>query len=105
MNHLLLSICIGLAAALADTIPMILKKLDKLFILSAFFMWLIIGMVNAYFYVSSIPLLNGLFIALMFFLPLSFLIYRLDSSAFLQVCISTVVLGCLVGLLTGLWIK
>ena len=105
MNSFILSICIGLVAALIDIIPMSIKKVDKLFICSAFMMWLIIGIVNTKLRIVDPPVLNGLVVSLLFFIPLSFLIYKLDNSAFLQVCISTILLGSLVGLVTGLLIK
>jgi len=105
MNTFILSLCIGLAAALLDIIPMVLKKLDNLFILSAFSLWVIIGIVNAQLQISRIPLLNGLIIALLFFIPLSFLIYRQDPGAFLQVCLSTLILGSLLGLTSGFLLK
>ncbi|MDC7235345.1 MAG: hypothetical protein PQJ58_19080 [Spirochaetales bacterium] len=105
MNSFLISICIGVAAAVLDVIPMAVKKLDHLFIASAFSLWLIIGIVNARLVLLEIPVLNGLLVTFLFFIPLSFLIYRLDSSAFIQVCVSTVVLGSLVGFATGILIN
>jgi len=105
VNSFITSICIGLIAASIDIIPMFIKKLDKLFILSAFTMWLIIGIVNAQLRILEIPVLNGLLITLLFFTPLSFLIFRQDNSAFIQICITTIILGSAVGLATGFLIK
>ena len=105
MNSFTISLCIGLAAAVIDIIPMIIKRLDKLFILSAFTMWIFVGIANGMLNIVETPVLNGLAVALMFFLPLSFLIFRQDNSAFLQICITTVLLGSLVGAGTGIFIK
>ncbi len=105
MNNLIISILIGLVAALADIVPMLIKKLDKLFILSAFTMWLIIGIVNTFFRIVDNSILNGLIITSLFFIPLSFLIFRQDNSAFFQICITTVILGILIGFSSGTLIK
>lgn len=105
MNYFLISILIGLAAAIIDTIPMVIKKLDIMFILSAFTLWIVVGIFVPKVQFASFQTLNGLIIALLLFLPLSFLIYKLDKNAFAQVIISTVILGCLVGFFSGLFIK
>jgi len=105
MNNILISSAIGLAAAIIDVVPMILKKLDRLFILSAFSMWVIVGFATAYIRISGNNTFNGILVALLFFIPLSFLIFKLDPSAFFQVCLSTVLLGAAVGFSSGILIK
>ncbi len=90
-------IAAGLIAGLIDIIPMIIKKLDPLFIASAFTMWLVAGFLAGTLHLTGIPAVNGLLCALLVFLPLSFLIYRMDRAAMIQVCVTTVVLGLLVG--------
>lgn len=105
MSNFLISLCIGLGAALLDTLPMMVKKLDRMFILSAFSMWVFVGIASSYWSLSSVPVINGLCAAFLFFIPLSFLIYRLDSRALLQVCLSTIFLGCLVGWASGFFLK
>jgi hypothetical protein len=105
MNHFLISILIGLAAAIIDCVPMIIKKIDIMFILSAFTMWIIVGILSSNILLMKHPTLNGAIFAILFFLPLSFLIYRLDRNALALIIISTLVLGCLVGFISGLLIK
>ena len=105
MNNFIISICIGLGAALIDIAPMLVKKLEKPFILSAFTMWLFIGVVNAQLRVFESSVLNGLLVTLLFFIPLSFLIFRQDNSAFIQICVTTTILGSAVGLVTGFLVR
>lgn len=102
MNYFAISILIGLAAGTIDVIPMIIKKLDILFILSAFTMWIVVGIFVSKIQIVDIAALNGILVALLIFLPLSFLIYKLDKSAFMQVRISTVVLGGLLGFFSNI---
>jgi hypothetical protein len=105
MNNFLISVFIGLAAAIIDCVPMFVKKLDIMFILSAFTMWMIVGILSSNFQLVKYPTLNGASIAILMFIPLSFLIYRLDRNAIAQVIISTLILGCSVGFISGLLIK
>jgi hypothetical protein len=48
MKAFLISVLIGLVAALIDTIPMMVRKMDKTFIVSAFFVWIILGIFILY---------------------------------------------------------
>lgn len=101
MNYLFY-LLIGLAAAAIDTIPMLIKKLDTMFILSAVSTWVIVGLLAPITKLVQIGWLNGLIIALMVFLPMLFLIIRLDKQALPQIVITTVVLGAAVGFFTNL---
>ncbi len=102
MNNVFISILIGSAAGLVDIIPMIIKKLDRLFILSAFSMWVSVGILSWNLTLVKIPALNSLLFALLVFAPLSFLVYRLDRAAMIQVCVTMVVLGLLTGFIPAL---
>jgi len=104
MKSLLISLLIGLAAAAVDTLPMILKKLDRMFILSAFFFWLVLGVLIPRVQLLSSAWLNGLVTALLVLVPLLFLIYRQDREALLQICLTTLVLGAAVGWASGRFI-
>ena len=39
----MVSLVIGLIAAVIDTAPMVIRKMDKFFIVSAFCVWVILG--------------------------------------------------------------
>lgn len=104
MNSFLISLLIGLAAAILDCIPMFIKKLDIMFILSAFTMWVLVGIFSLNFQIVKYPTLNGALFAILLFTPLSFLIYRLDPKALTQIILSTLILGSIVGFFSGLLI-
>jgi hypothetical protein len=105
LSNLLISFVIGLGAAIVDVVPMIIKKLDRMFILSAFTMWIIVGILVPKIDFSRFPTINGLLSAILLFLPLSFLIYKMDKNAMFQVIITTIALGCIIGFLSGIFIK
>ncbi|MDC7224912.1 MAG: hypothetical protein PQJ60_14285 [Spirochaetales bacterium] len=97
MQNILISLALGLGAALIDTIPMFLKKLNPLFVLSAFLFWLAAGLLIPQVGLTERAWLNGGAVALILVIPLLPLIYLSDRSALVQVVLTTVVLGGLVG--------
>lgn len=105
MTNIFLCIVIGIIIGTIDIVPMIIKKLDIMFILSAFSLWIVVTILSGNLNIIGNQILNGLVFSILVFIPLSFLIYRVDSGAFIQVLITTVIFGLLVGLLTGLFIK
>ena len=105
MKNYLISLLIGLIAALIDIAPMVIKKLDKFFILSAFFVWIILGLFIPKINFVSISFLNGIIVALLFVLPMAFLIYKLDPKGLPVIIITTIILGCLVGIFSRMLVK
>jgi hypothetical protein len=100
MKNYLISLLIGLAAAIIDTAPMIIRKMDKLFIVSAFFVWIVLGVFIPKINFVSIPFLNGIIVSVLFVLPMAFLIYKLDPKGLPVVIVTTIILGCAVGFLS-----
>lgn len=105
MKNILISLGIGLIAAIIDVAPMIIRKMDKSFIVSAFLVWIVLGLFISKLHFVSNAVLNGLIVSLLFVLPISVLIYKLDPKGLPIVIITTIILGCGVGFLTGLLIK
>jgi hypothetical protein len=105
MKGFLLSLLIGLIAAVIDIAPMVIRKMDKFFIASAFFVWIILGIFIPKINFVSNSSLNGIVVAVLFILPMSFLIYKLDRKGLPIVIITTIILGCGVGFFSGLFIK
>lgn len=104
MSKILISLIIGLIAAIIDVVPMIIKRLDLKYILSAFTMWIVMGLLVYEVNYSKFSTVNGLITALLVYLPMSFLIFKLDKSAIIQVSVTTIFLGCLVGYFSGVLI-
>ena len=97
MKSYLVSLVIGLVAAVIDVVPMIARKMDKFFIISAFFTWIVLGVFIPKINFTPISFLNGAIVAILFVLPMSVLIYKLDPKGLPAIAITTIVLGCAVG--------
>jgi len=97
MKDFLFSIVLGIAVGTIDIIPMIIKKLDTLFVLSAFFMWITVGILVPKMDVTGIFWADGILTAILVYIPLLFLILRLDRQALPQITLTTLILGALTG--------
>ncbi|WP_010253308.1 hypothetical protein [Treponema primitia] len=105
MKNYLISLVIGLIAAIIDTTPMIIRKMDTVFIISAFFVWIVLGLFIPKINFVSISFLNGIIVSILFVLPITFLIYKLDPSGLPIIIVTTILLGCAVGFFSKLFIK
>ena len=105
MKSYLISLLIGLMADVVDTVPMILRKMDKYFIISAFFVWVVLGIFIPRIHFVSISFLNGIIVAVLFVLPMEFLIYKLDPKGLPIVIVTTIVLGGVVGFFSKMFIR
>ncbi|MDR1315897.1 MAG: hypothetical protein LBK13_03390 [Spirochaetales bacterium] len=105
MKTFFISLAIGLIAAVIDTVPMIIRKMDNFFIISAFCTWIILGLFIPQINFVTIPFINGIIVAVLFVLPMSFLIYKLDHKGLPAVIITTIVLGCAVGFFSKMFVK
>jgi hypothetical protein len=105
MYNFIISLLIGLAAAAIDTAPMIIKKLDTTFILSAFFFWMLLGFLIPRANIVSISWLNGVLVAWFMLIPLLFLIMKFDKNSIPLVIITTTFLGAGVGFVSHVFLK
>jgi hypothetical protein len=104
MKSYLISLLIGLIAAVIDIVPMIIRRMDRLFIISAFFVWIVLGVFIPKINFVSISFLNGIIVSVLFVLPMAFLIYKLDQKGLPIVIVTTIVLGCGVGFFSKMFI-
>jgi hypothetical protein len=81
MKRILLSLLIGAVAAAIDVGPMIAKRLDPTFILSALFTWLFLGILIPCARITSTGWIDGILVSLMFVIPIACLTVRLDRGA------------------------
>lgn len=105
MYNFLISLGLGLTAAIIDTAPMIIRKMDRTFILSAFFTWLVLGIIIPSAKLIPISWLNGAVITMMTVIPIIVLVTKLDRQAIPVMLASALVLGALIGFVSGLLIK
>lgn len=99
MNVILLSVLIGIVVGAIDALPMILKKLPKRAIVSAFLQYLFISII-----IINIDLPNvvwwieGGLIALMMAIPIIIIIAETDKKSVPIILANAVVLGTLIAL-------
>jgi hypothetical protein len=105
MKNYIISLLIGVVAAIIDTAPMIIRKMDKFFIISAFLVWIILGLFIPKINFVPISFLNGIIVSILFVLPMAFLIYRLDPKGLPVIIIITIILGCGIGFFSKLFMR
>lgn len=101
MSKLLISILIGVLAAIIDVVPMILQKLDKFACWSAFTHWIIMGIIISYINIPFSPWLKGLVIAEISAIPVMILVVKDEPFSILPISIMSAVLGIAVGISTA----
>lgn len=102
MNNILIALGLGIGAGIVDIIPMIIKRLDRYSILSAFMQWVFLGVIIRY---SSIFGLtgwaNGVVAALLGAIPIVLLVVKEDKNAPRIILGTSVVLGGIVGFVSS----
>lgn len=92
---------IGIIAGIIDIIPMIIQKLDKFAIISAFVHWIVLGILIAY---VDFPLplwLKGLVIAELSALPILVLVWKDNPKSVIPIVMMSAILGIIVGIATA----
>ena len=99
MNVLILSILIGLAAGIIDVIPMLIKKLDKRALFSAFLQYFFLGIIIVNIDLPYIAWwLEGGLISLAFTLPIVLLVSKEDKKSVPIIIANSIILGTLIGI-------
>ena len=100
MSKFLISIIIGIVAGIIDVIPMIIQKLDKYAITSAFVHWVVLGVIISYIQLPLFPWLKGILVAEITVLPIIIIVLKNDHKAMMPIIIMSAILGALVGIST-----
>ncbi len=98
MNDVLIALCIGAIAGIVDVIPMIMRKMDKYANLSAFFHWLVLGLIIPFVSWNIAAWLKGLIIAEMSAIPILFMVASKDKKAILPISLMSGILGIGIGI-------
>ena len=105
MRAFAVSICIGFFAGIIDIIPMIIQKLEKRAILSAFFQYLFVSIIIVNIDLFGLPwYVQGGLISLALSIPVVLIISSNDKKAVPIVLSMSIILGSLIGL-AGHFIK
>ncbi len=101
MTKLLVVLFIGFIAGIIDIIPMIIQKLDKYAIISAFVHWIVLAFLISYIVLPMPAWLKGLIIAELAALPILVLVWKDDPKSVIPIVIMSAILGLLVGIVTA----
>lgn len=97
MKNYIIGIILGIIAGIIDVIPMIIQGLTWDANISAFLMWVIVGFFISVTEIKINPILKGILIAFLVFIPSAPLIGWNDQKAFIPISIMTFILGSLLG--------
>jgi hypothetical protein len=99
MDRLLLSVIIGFVAGIADIIPMIVQKLDRRAIVSAFLQYFFVSIIIVNINLPHVAWwLQGGLISVAFALPVVLIISAKDRKSIPVILTMSVVLGTLIGI-------
>ncbi len=98
MNEILIALLIGIIAGTIDVIPMVIQKMDKYSNLSAFFHWVVLGLIIPFVSWNIAPWLKGLIIAEITAIPILLIVAPNDKKAIIPISIMSAILGIGVGL-------
>jgi len=98
MNRkILLGIALGVAAGVVDIVPMVVQKLPIHSILSAFSMWVVLGLLINTSTLKMNGILKGLLLSLLVIMPTAILIGEAEPFSLVPIGIMTVILGASLG--------
>ncbi len=99
MKQLVMSILIGFAAGMIDVLPMILQKMDKRAIMSAFLQYFFAGIIIINIDYPLFPwYLEGGFTALIMAIPIVIIVSEKDKKAVPIILVMSVVIGTLISI-------
>lgn len=98
MPKLIAALLIGIAAGIIDIIPMIIQKLNKYAIWSAFAHWVVLGFIISYIELPVSPWLKGLIVGAISSIPILILVSEEDKKAIPPILIMSIILGAAVGI-------
>jgi hypothetical protein len=96
-KKLMVGTLFGLIAGIIDVIPMIIMGLTMDACLSAFFMWIIAGILIASSNFDFNPILKGIIISSLVFVPVGIMIAFAEPLVLIQIFIMIIILGSLIG--------
>ena len=96
-KKIIIGILFGIIAGIIDVSPMIIMGLSADACLSAFFMWIIAGFLIAASNLEFNPILKGIIISFLVFVPVGIIIAYAEPLSLIQIIIMIIILGSLLG--------
>ncbi len=101
MKTFLFALLSGIVAGGIDILPMVLRKMDKYSIISAFVHWSILGIIMPYVNWNFHPCIKGLLISVLTAIPVIIIVAKDDIKAVIPIFISSIVLGAILGFVSS----
>ncbi|WP_132247880.1 hypothetical protein [Marinisporobacter balticus] len=99
-NEMLRAIMLGVGAGVIDILPMILKKMDRFSVISAFIHWVALGVIISYSSVFGLTgWSNGALIGLLTGVPVAIMVMKEDQKSVPIIIVMSLILGSIVGYL------
>lgn len=105
MENIILTLIIGVLAGIIDVVPMIIQKMDKYSIISAFVQWMVVTFVIMNIDLGVASWLKGLIVAVLMASPIAVLIAKKEPKSVMPILIMSVVLGSIVGFAGDKFVK
>ena len=99
MNRIVAGLLVGVIAGILDVIPMILQKLSWVANLSAFTMWVIIGLLIATNNLKLPAIIKGILISILVLIPTAIIIGSKETTSLIPITIMTIILGSISGII------
>jgi len=98
MNDFLIALIIGLVAGVIDVVPMVIMKLEKSASLSAFFHYLVLGLIIPFVSWDIQPWIKGVIISFLSAIPIMIIVSPKDRKALIPIIIFSIILGAGIGI-------
>jgi hydrogenase/urease accessory protein HupE len=98
MNRIFAGLLVGVIAGILDIIPMILQKLSWVANLSAFSMWVIIGLLIATNNLKLPAIIKGILLSILVLIPTAIIIGSKEPKSLIPITIMTIILGSITGI-------
>jgi len=97
MYDIFIALLIGITAGVIDVVPMLIQKLEKSANLSAFFHWVVLGLIIPFVDWNIAPWLKGFIIGELSALPIMIIVFPKDKKSLIPIGVMSAILGALVG--------
>jgi hypothetical protein len=97
LNKIQLGLLCGVIAGLIDVTPMLIQKLPLAANLSAFTMWVVVGLMIATSNLQLKGALKGIVISYLILLPIGIIVAKSEPLSLIPICAMTLILGGLLG--------
>jgi uncharacterized membrane protein YhhN len=105
MKSILIGLLLGVGAGILDVAPMILRKMNKFAVVSAFLQWVVLGFIITHIQFGVSGFLKGSIVAVACAIPIIAIVWEKEPKSSIPILLFSLVLGGLVGFAGDLMLK